>query len=113
MQVILFTRKQCPYCDKAKELLLSKRDVTVYQIVLDDQKSYQEAKDIMISLSGGKTTVPQIFIQGKYIGGGYTGLKALDDTGELDNLFKTPLQPLLEVSGLDIQKCDFIQTMDF
>jgi glutaredoxin 3 len=39
----------------------------------------------MIRRAGGRTTVPQIFIDGRHIGG-CDDLHALDDKGELDKL---------------------------
>jgi glutaredoxin 3 len=40
-------------------------------------------------MSGGRRTVPEIFINGKIVGG-FEELKALDDSGKLDNLLAEP-----------------------
>ena len=48
-------------------------------------------RDEMIERSGGRRTVPQIFIGGRHIGG-YDDLSALDKTGELDRLL-APAKP--------------------
>jgi len=46
-------------------------------------------RDEMIERSGGRRTVPQIFIDGRHIGG-YDDLSALDRSGELDRLLAAP-----------------------
>jgi glutaredoxin 3 len=43
------------------------------------------AREEMVELAGGRRTVPEIFINGRIIGG-YDELKAMDDAGELDAL---------------------------
>ena len=84
--VTVFTRPNCPYCVKAKTLLLSKPNLNVFQIVLDEQENYDQARAEMVRLAGGKTTVPQVFLGTTFLPGGFTGLKALDDSGELNKL---------------------------
>jgi len=86
MKVVLFTRPNCKYCVKAKELLLTKKNAQVYQIILDNQSSYDQARSEMVRLSNGKTSVPQIFINGVFIPGGATGLQELNISGKLDEL---------------------------
>jgi glutaredoxin 3 len=46
-------------------------------------------REKMIELSGGRRTVPEIFINGKIVGG-YDELRALDDEGKLDPLLNEP-----------------------
>jgi glutaredoxin 3 len=46
-------------------------------------------RDEMIERSGGRRTVPQIFIDGRHVGG-YDDLSALDRSGELDRLLASP-----------------------
>ena len=43
----------------------------------------------MVELSGGRRTVPEVFINGKIVGG-YDELSALDSRGELDALLAQP-----------------------
>lgn len=125
-EVVIFTRPTCSYCVKAKELLLAKcaRDdlnhVNVFQIVLDDQNNYDEARAEMVSLANGKTSVPQVFVKGQFIPGGFTGLKQLDETGELDAMLKGD-QAISDASsprfdnrlGLKMQRLMKVQEMDF
>lgn len=71
----------CPYCNRARSLLESKGvDYTGYDITGDD-----EARARMVERTGGPRTVPQIFIDGKLVGG-CDDIHALDAKGELDPL---------------------------
>jgi glutaredoxin 3 len=80
-KVELYTTTFCPYCVRAKSLLKSKGVDFVEIDVTDDAELRQK----MVELSGGRRTVPEIFIDGKIIGG-FDELKALNDRGELDPL---------------------------
>lgn len=83
MEIVIFSRPNCQYCVKAKALVSSLVGVNAFQIVLDDQEDYAKARAEMVSLSNGATTVPQIFVNGKHLPGGYTGLKHAIDHGKL------------------------------
>jgi glutaredoxin 3 len=78
-KVELYTTTFCPFCVRAKSLLKSKGVPFVEIDVTDDAELRQK----MVELSGGRRTVPEIFIDGKIVGG-YEELKALDDAGGLD-----------------------------
>jgi glutaredoxin 3 len=80
-KVELYTTSSCPFCVRAKSLLKSKGIPFVEIDVTDDAELRQK----MVELSGGRRTVPEIFINGKIVGG-YDELKALNDRGELDPL---------------------------
>lgn len=63
-EVMIYTTAICPYCVQAKQLLQAKNLVyTEIRVDLDDIE-----REKMIALSG-RRTVPQIFIDGKHIGG--------------------------------------------
>ena len=98
-EVVIFTKPNCEYCTRAKVLLASKRVRTV-QIILDEQVSYSDARQVMVDLSHGATTVPQIFINRKHIPGGFTGIYKLNHTGELDRLLvqAPPPEPFAEIA---------------
>lgn len=81
--VIIYGTLTCPYCSNAKELLKSK-GVTYQEILVDKDPA---KRDEMLSRSDGRKTVPQIFIDGKHIGG-FSDLKTLDNNGQLDKLLK-------------------------
>ena len=80
-KVELYTTTFCPFCVRAKSLLKSKGVPFVEIDVTDDDAL--RAK--MVELSGGRRTVPEIFINDKIVGG-YDELKALNDAGELDSM---------------------------
>jgi glutaredoxin 3 len=79
-QVQVYTTLICPYCLLAKALL-KKRDVPFEEI---DVSRDADKRAWLVSASG-RRTVPQIFIDGKPIGGS-DELHALDKSGELDKL---------------------------
>lgn len=80
-EVVLYTKGYCPYCNGAKALLKEK-GVEFTDI---DVENNEEALKEMLSKSEGRTTVPEIFIDGKLIGG-FDDMKALDESGELDKM---------------------------
>ncbi|MHA6722560.1 glutaredoxin 3 [Sphingomonas sp. RS2018] len=80
-KVEIYTKAFCPYCARAMRLL-GEKDVTPeeYDISMGGPKRAE-----MIERSGGRTTVPQVFIDGRHIGGS-DDLAALERAGELDPL---------------------------
>jgi thioredoxin reductase (NADPH) len=79
--VEIYTKEDCPYCTSAKSLLARKRIPYREIDVTSDERLLQEA----ITRSGGRMTVPQIFIAGEPIGGS-DELHTLDREGKLDAL---------------------------
>lgn len=63
--VIIYYRPTCPYCRKALELLESKPTLNITKLNINE---HPELREEMINKSG-RTTVPQIFIDGEHIGG--------------------------------------------
>ncbi|AOP44598.2 glutaredoxin 3 [Edwardsiella piscicida] len=78
--VEIYTKATCPFCLRAKALLTAK-GVGFDEIAIDTNP---EKREEMIARAG-RTTVPQIFIDGRHIGG-CDDLHALDARGELDPL---------------------------
>jgi glutaredoxin 3 len=76
----IYTTKFCPYCIRAK-MLLKQKNVNFEEYAVDKTPGLRNK---MIKRSGGKT-VPQIFIQGKHIGG-CDELYALERQDQLDKL---------------------------
>jgi len=64
---------KCPYCDRAKRFLKEKNVPFTFKEVLDHKPELMEKRGLE-TLSG--QTVPQVFIDGEYIGG-YTELKKI------------------------------------
>lgn len=83
-KVEIYSSDHCPYCVKAKNLLKLK-GVSAWEEY--DVKADQARMDEMLARSGGRKTVPQIFIGGQHIGG-CDDLYALNDTGGLEPLLK-------------------------
>jgi glutaredoxin 3 len=78
-RVEMYSTTFCPYCARARSLLESK-GVTWEEIDLYEQS---DRRPEMIQRANGRTTVPQIFIDGEHIGGS-DDLAALDRAGKLD-----------------------------
>tara|TARA_R110001606_G_scaffold54071_2_gene132781 strand:+ start:2506 stop:2763 length:258 start_codon:yes stop_codon:yes gene_type:complete len=80
-KVEIYTKFTCGFCFRAKSLLESKNvSFEETDITMDGGK-----REEMIQRSGGRTTVPQIFIGDRHVGGS-DDLSALDQSGELDAL---------------------------
>lgn len=80
-KVIVYSGPNCPYCTKAKALLHKKNVAFEEHNVKEDSEKLSE----MLERTGGRKTIPQIFINGAHIGG-CDDLYALNDAGKLDEL---------------------------
>lgn len=80
-KVEIYTKLGCPYCVRAKALL-SDKGIAFEET---DISMGGPAREAMIARANGRTTVPQIFIDGRHVGG-CDDLHALDAAGELDPL---------------------------
>jgi glutaredoxin 3 len=78
--ITIYTTSVCPYCVRAKDLL-KRKGQTYTEINVEDDA--ERAK--MMERSGGKRSVPQIFINSTHVGG-CDDLYALDKAGKLDAL---------------------------
>lgn len=80
-KIEIYTKFLCPYCSRARSLLQSKgAEFTEYDISMGGPK-----REEMIQRANGRTTVPQVFIDDRHIGGS-DDLAALDRAGGLDPL---------------------------
>lgn len=82
--ITLYTKGYCPYCKAAKARLTAKGVTFLNHDITDDPARRAE----MIARSGGRTTVPQIFIGDLHVGGN-SDLVALDRAGRLDPLLRS------------------------
>lgn len=74
MYFTVFGKGDCPYCDRAKALLQSKMLEFGYYDVQSDKFTFDHMNDrVTIATGGTAKTVPQIFVDGTYVGG-YTDL---------------------------------------
>jgi glutaredoxin 3 len=81
--VLVYSTRICPYCMMAKRLLAQKG--AAYEDVMVDADPAR--RDEMLQRSGGRRTVPQIFIGETHVGG-FDDLAALDRAGKLDPLLR-------------------------
>ena len=79
--VEIYTTPMCPYCWRAKRLL-EKKGVGFTEVDLWQEPGRREE---MLRRAEGRLTVPQIFIDGRGVGGS-DDLHALESRGELDRL---------------------------
>lgn len=82
-QITIYTKSTCPYCQRAKQLL-DARGAAFDEIEIIQ---HPDQRAVMIQRAGGRTTVPQIFIGERHVGGS-DDLAALDAAGELEALLK-------------------------
>lgn len=82
-EIVIYSTKVCPYCVKAKQLLGSKGAAFKEIDISGNPELVAEAE----KRSGGRKTVPQIFI-GDYHVGGCDDLYALDAAGRLDEMLR-------------------------
>ncbi len=84
-EIEIYTQPWCPYCSRALSLF-EKKGVPVREI--NAPHGTAERQD-SIRRSGGSTSVPQIFIDGRHVGGS-DDLVALERQGMLDPLLASP-----------------------
>nr|WP_321985487.1 glutaredoxin 3 [uncultured Lichenicoccus sp.] len=82
-QIEIYTQPYCPFCARALALLQGK-GVTFQEI---NAPHGTAERQVSAERSGGRTSVPQIFVDGRHIGG-CDDLMALDGRGELDPMLK-------------------------
>ena len=79
----IYTSPFCGYCTRAKALLIRKgADFKEIDVAMDGARRAE-----MVRRSGGRQTVPQVFIDGKHLGG-CDDLYALDAAGGLDPMLR-------------------------
>jgi glutaredoxin 3 len=86
--VEIYTTRYCPYCVRAKTLLVRK-GVAFSEI---DVSGSAELRQAMVARAHGRMTVPQIFIGATHVGGS-DELHALERAGKLDALLAVEEQP--------------------
>ena len=82
-KIEVYSTAVCPYCVAAKNLLKSK-GLQWDEVRVDANPSL---RDLMLERSGGRRTVPQIFINDQHVGG-YDDLVAADRSGKLAKLLE-------------------------
>lgn len=83
-EIKVYVTQTCPYCVAVKQLLDRKQ--VPYEVI--DVTSNDEMRGWLVEQTGQRT-VPQVFINGRSVGG-FSDVAALDQRGELDPLLKAP-----------------------
>jgi glutaredoxin 3 len=81
----MYSTGWCPYCVRARALL-ERKGLPFREVKIDEDPA---ERDAMLARSGGRRTVPQIFVGDHHVGG-FDDLYALDKAGRLDELFISP-----------------------
>ncbi len=85
-KVEVYTKQRCPYCVSAKALL-GRKGVAFQEI---DVEHDDERRAWLVEASGQRT-VPQIFVDGRSLGG-FSDIDALDKQGKLDPILRGEAQ---------------------
>jgi glutaredoxin 3 len=81
--VLMYCTAACPFCQSAEQLLVRK-GARIEKVRVDLQP---ERRGEMVQKSGGRRTVPQIWIGSRHVGG-CDDLYALEREGKLDPLLE-------------------------
>jgi len=80
-EIVIYTTMMCPFCHMAKRLLKEKGAAfTEIDVTFSPARRAE-----MTRLSGGRTSVPQIFVDGRHVGD-CDELHDLDREGRLDSM---------------------------
>ena len=80
-EIVMYSTGWCPYCVRARALL-ERKGLAFREVKIDEDPA---ERDAMLARSGGRRTVPQIFVGDHHVGG-FDDLYALDKAGKLDEL---------------------------
>lgn len=86
-KVEIYTWSRCPFCIRAKALL-DRKNIKYVEYCIDGD---EDAREAMAERSNGRRSLPQIFINGRHVGG-CDELYALDD--------EDGIEPMLEMSPI-------------
>ncbi|KAH0449075.1 hypothetical protein IEQ34_022875 [Dendrobium chrysotoxum] len=84
-KITIFSKSYCPYCKRVKRIF-SELNEKPFVVELDLRDDGNEIQNVLLNLVG-RQTVPQVFVNGKHIGGSDDTMKALSN-GLLDKLLK-------------------------
>jgi glutaredoxin 3 len=79
--VVIYSKEYCPFCKAVKALFDGLEQS--YEVI--DIAEHPERRNEMIQKAGGSTTVPQVFVNGKHLGGN-DDVQALHQRGQLQPL---------------------------
>lgn len=79
----IYTLPTCPFCLKAKALLQDNYLDYIEHDISQNEEEMRKTLALKFDIEGGRATVPQVIINGKYIGG-YSDLKELFNSGKMN-----------------------------
>jgi glutaredoxin 3 len=82
-KVVVFSKTWCPYCKRAKEILQQEKE-SALTIELNENEKGADIQAYLAHITG-QSTVPNIFIGGKHVGG-CSDLEGLQSNGQLQKL---------------------------
>eukprot|EP00752_Nemacystus_decipiens_P013404 g11869.t1 len=98
-RVVVFSWTRCPFCKKAKRLIEDLLDDPEdYEFVELDERQDGNAIRYELSQITGRTSVPQIWIGGRFVGG------CNDGPGVFTLMEKGELVPMLEAAGCTLKE---------
>lgn len=80
-RILIYSTASCPYCQAADRLLAGKGVSDIERVRVD----LEPARRAEMRQKSGRSTVPQIWIDGRHVGGS-DELHELDGSGQLDKL---------------------------
>eukprot|EP00798_Chlamydomonas_sp_ICE-L_P023788 gene23788-9349_t len=89
-KVVVFSKTFCPFCTKAKTALDSVAPGKYTVIEINGNPDMDEIQDTLAGITGGRS-VPRVFVDGKFIGGG-------DDTARMAK--NGELKTMLDSAGV-------------
>uniref|UniRef100_A0A8R1TU12 Glutaredoxin domain-containing protein n=1 Tax=Onchocerca volvulus TaxID=6282 RepID=A0A8R1TU12_ONCVO len=97
-KVVIFSKTYCPYSVRMKNLIENYNITDQIVMELNLQSDMHKMQDYLKRRSGGIRTVPQLYVNGKFIGG-FDTVKRKEMSGELAKIFTgagiTPKKSLL------------------
>ncbi|CAD5206206.1 unnamed protein product [Bursaphelenchus okinawaensis] len=87
-KVVIFSKTYCPFCTKAKDAIGSFKlqSDAIETVELDKRNDCDQVQDYLKDITGGRS-VPRVFINGKFLGGGDDTVAALKN-GSLESKLK-------------------------
>ncbi|KAK3038267.1 hypothetical protein RJ639_029855 [Escallonia herrerae] len=92
--IVIFSKSYCPYCRKAKAVF-KELEKAPHVVELDERDDGWNIQDALAEVVG-RRTVPQVFIDGKHIGGSDDTVEAYE-SGELAKLLGVPAREKAEL----------------
>ncbi|XP_072171149.1 uncharacterized protein [Diadema setosum] len=85
-RIMVFSKSYCPFCLKAKEVLQEVGVKNAEVLEIEERSDEQEIQDVLKDMTGVRT-VPSVFVDQEYLGGG-TDLERMKDGGQLQTLLR-------------------------